>query len=130
MVKPYEVSKSSSLTTSTMSFITDEVKNLLKYMKFVWSPTQTQLFQPLPHYQSLKSREEENPEFWKEVAMAFVDQKHNTETARNGYQIVMFQGGPLHELYFIAIDNREQAIIRPSKKTVATYVVEELEVLI
>ena len=62
--------------------------------------------------------------------MAFVDQKHNTETARNGYQIIMFQGGPLHEPYFIAIDNREQAIIRPSKKTVATYVVGELEALI
>jgi len=40
LVKLYEVSKSSSSTTSTMSFITDEVKNLLKYMKFVWSPMQ------------------------------------------------------------------------------------------
>ncbi len=85
------------------------------------------LFQPLPHYQSLKSREEEDPEFWKEVAMAFVDQKHNTETARNSYQIVMFQGGPPHKLYFIAIDNREQVIIGPSKKTVVMYVVGELE---
>ena len=44
LVKPYEVSKSSSSTTSTMSFITDEVENLLKYMKFVWSSTQTRLF--------------------------------------------------------------------------------------
>ena len=62
--------------------------------------------------------------------MAFVDKKHNTETARNSYPIVMFQGGPLHEPYFIAINNREQVIIRPSKKMVATYVVGELEVLI
>jgi len=44
LVKPYKVSKFSSLTTSTTSFITDEVKNLLKYMKFVRSSTQTQLF--------------------------------------------------------------------------------------
>jgi len=73
LVKPYEVSKSSSSTTSTTSFITDEVKNLLKYMKFVWSPTQTRLFRPPPHYQSLKSRGEENPKFWKEIATAFVD---------------------------------------------------------
>jgi len=85
LVKPYEVSKSSSLMTLTMSFITDEVKNLLKYMKFVRSPMQIQLFQPPPHYQSLKSRGEKNPEFWKEVVMAFVDKKHNTETARNSY---------------------------------------------
>jgi len=59
-----------------------------------------------------------------------VDQKHNIETARNGYQIPMFQEGPLHEPYFIAINNREQVIIGPSKKIVATHVVGELEVLI
>ena len=52
------------------------------------------------------------------------------ETSRNGYQIPMFQGGPPHELYFIAIDNRRQFIISPSKKIVATHVVGELEVLI
>ena len=130
LVKPYEVSKSSSLMTSTTSFITDEVKNLLKYIKFVQSPMQTWLFWPPPHYQSLKSRGEENPKFWKEVAMAFVDQKNNTEMARNSYPIVIFQGGPPHEPYFIVIDNRKQVIIGPSKKTVVTYVVGELEVLI
>ena len=99
-------------------------------MKFVQSPAQTQLFRPPPHYQFLKSRGEQGPEFWKEVATALVDQKYNTETARNGYQIVMFQGGPPYELYFIAIDNRGQVIIGSSKKTVATYVVGELEILI
>ena len=59
-----------------------------------------------------------------------MDQKYNTETSRNGYSIVMFQEGPSHEPYFIAIDNQEHVIIRPNKKTVATYVVEELEVLV
>jgi len=44
LVKLYEVSKSSSSMISTMSFITDEVENFLKYMKFIQSPTQTQLF--------------------------------------------------------------------------------------
>ena len=34
----------------------------------------------------------------------------------------MYQGGLLHELYFIAINNRGQAIIGPNKKTVAMYV--------
>ena len=42
----------------------------------------------------------------------------------------MFQEDPPHELYFIAINNREQIIIGPSKKIVAIYVVGELEVLI
>ena len=88
------------------------------------------LFKPPPHYQSLKSRGEQDPLFWKEVAIALMNQKHNTNTARNGYQILMFQGGPPHEPYFIAIDNRDQIIIGPSKKIVATHVVGDLEVLI
>jgi len=118
---------SSSLKTS---FIMNKVENLLKYIKFVQSPTQTRLFKPPPHYQSLKSRDEQDPAFWKEVVTALVDQKHNTETVRNGYQISIFQGGSPHEPYFITINNRKQIIIGPSKKIVATHVVEELEVLI
>ena len=129
LIKLYEISTTTS-SLSTTSFITDEVKNLIKYMKFVWSPTQTRLFKLPPHYQSLKSRGEQDPEFWKEIATVLVDQKHNTETARNSYPIVMFQEGPPYKPYFIAIDNRGQIIIGPSKKTVATYVVGELEVLV
>ena len=129
LIKPYEISTTTS-SPSITSFITDEVKNLIKYIKFVRSLTQMKLFKPLPHYQSLKSRSEQDPKFWKEIARALVDQKHNTETTRNGYPIVMFQGGPPHKPYFIAIDNRGQIIIGPSKKTVATYMVGELEVLV
>jgi len=83
LVRPYEVSMMTSSSLKT-SFITDEVENLIKYMKFVQSPTQTRLFKPPPHYQSLKSRGEQDPAFWKEVATAFVEQKHNTEIVRNG----------------------------------------------
>jgi len=130
LIKLYEVSMKTSLLFSQTSFITDEVENLLKYMKFVQSLTQMRLFKPLPHYQSLKSRGEQDPLFWKEVTMAFVNQKYNTDTVRNGYQILIFQGGPLYKPYFIAIDNRNQIIISPSKKIVATHMVGELEVLI
>ena len=41
----------------------------------------------------------------------------------------MFQGRSLHEPFFIAIDNRDQVIIGPNKKTVTMYMVGELEVL-
>jgi len=51
-----------SLSLKT-SFIMDEVENLIKYMKFVWSPTQTRLFKPPLHYQSLKSRDEQDSAF-------------------------------------------------------------------
>ena len=62
--------------------------------------------------------------------MALVNRKYNTKTSRNSYPIIIFQEGPPHELYFIAIDNQEQVIISPNKKTVAIYMVGELEVLI
>jgi len=64
------------------------------------------------------------------VATAFLEKKHNMDISRNGYQIHMFQGGPPHEPYFIAIDNRKQLIIGPSKKIVAIHMVKELEVLV
>jgi len=99
-------------------------------MKFIQSSTQTRIFQPPPHYQLLKSREEQNPEFWKEIATVLVKNKYNTKTLQNSYPITMYQGGSLHKPYFIAIDNREQVIIGPNKKTVATYMVGELEVLV
>ena len=62
--------------------------------------------------------------------MVLVDNWHNTKTSRNEYSINMFQGGPLHEPFFIAINNWGQAIIGSNKKTVAVYVVRELEVLV
>jgi len=61
LIKPYEVLE--SMSSSTLSFINDEVDNLIKYMKFICSPIQTRMFQPLPYYQSLKSRGEQDPEF-------------------------------------------------------------------
>jgi len=128
LIKPYEVSTATS--SSSMSFITDEVKHLLKHMKFVRTPSQTRLFKPPPHYQSLRSRGEQDPTFWNEVATTFLDREHNTDTARNGYQIHMFQGGPPHKPYFIAKDNKDQIIISYSKKIVAMHVIEELEVLV
>ena len=129
LVRPYEIS-STTTTSSGTSFITDKVENFLKYMKFMKTPSQTRIFRPLPYYQSFKSRGKQDPIFWKEVATAFLDQKHNMETSRNGYQIPIFQEGPPHEPYFIAIDNREQIIISLSKKIVAIHVAKELEVLV
>ena len=93
-------------------------------------PTQTRIFQPPLQYQLLKSRGKQDWDSWKEVTTVLVDRKHNTKISRNGYPIIIFQGGPPYELYFIAIDNQEQVIISPNKKTVATYMVGELEVLI
>ena len=99
-------------------------------MKFIKVPTQTRLFCPPSHYQSLKSRGEQDPKFWKEIAMMLVDNQHNTKTTQNGYTIKMYQGGPPHKLFFIAIDCQGQVIIGPNKKTVATHMLGELEILV
>jgi len=48
LIKPYEVLELSS--TKSSSFINKEIDNLLEYMKFIRSPTQTRIFQPPPHY--------------------------------------------------------------------------------
>jgi len=62
--------------------------------------------------------------------MALVDNKYNLETSINRYPIKMFQGGLLHEPFFIAINHQGQVIIDPNKKIVTMYVEEELEVLV
>ena len=43
LVWPYEVS-SSTTSTSSISFISDEVENLTKYLKFMKTPSQTRIF--------------------------------------------------------------------------------------
>jgi len=43
LVQPYKVS-SRTISSSTTSFITDEVENLSKYMKFMKTPAQTRIF--------------------------------------------------------------------------------------
>ena len=130
LIKPYEVSSLMSISTYSTSFIDKEIENLIKYIKFVKAPTQTRLFCLPLHYQSLKSRGEQDPEFWKEIAIALVDNQHNTETTQNGYLIKMYQGGPPHEPFFIAIDCWGQVIIGLNKKTVAMHVLGELEILV
>ncbi len=49
--------------TTESSFIQDKIKNLEQHMKFIHFLIQTRLFKLPPHYQSLYSRGEQNPEF-------------------------------------------------------------------
>jgi len=134
LIKLYKVSTTTFRTTSSKmtktSFIYEEIKNLEKYMKFVHFPAQTRIFKLLPHYQSLCFIGEQNFKFWRKIAVAFVKEKHNIETSWNGYPISIYQGSPSYKPYFIAIDNRGQAIIGLTKKIVVIHMIGELEVLI
>ena len=98
-------------------------------MKFVHLPAKTQLFSLPPHYKPICSKGEQDNQFWKELAIIFVEWKHNTETSQNGFPISIYQGGLSHEPYFIAIDIKRWAIINPNKKIVATYIIGELTLL-
>ena len=62
LIKLYKVSTTTSKTTES-SFIQDKIKNLEQHMKFIYFLIQTRLFKLPPHYQSLYSRGEQNPEF-------------------------------------------------------------------
>ena len=114
LIKLYKVLE--SLLTRSISFIDKEINNLLKHMKFVKSPIQTRLFWLLLHYQSFYSREEQDPDFWKEVMMALVDNWHNTETSRNGYPIKIFQGGPPHEPFLLPSIIKNKLLSVPTRK--------------
>ena len=66
LIRPYEVLEltlSTLSSTTKLSFINNEVDNLMKYMKFIWSPTQIRLFKLPPYYQALQSRGEQDPDF-------------------------------------------------------------------
>jgi len=43
LVRPYQVN-STTMSSSSSSFISDEIDNLKKYMKFVKTPSQTRIF--------------------------------------------------------------------------------------
>ena len=62
LVCPYKISLTIT-SSSRISFITDEIKNLTKYMKFMKTLSQIRIFRPPPYYQSLKSRGEQDPAF-------------------------------------------------------------------
>ena len=57
------------------------------------------------------------------MVIAFLEQKHNTDTLRNGFPISMYQGGPLHEPYFIVLRLQDQPIIGPNKTVVTSHMV-------
>ena len=111
------------------TFIQDKIKNLEKYMKFMQAPVQTTMFNPLSHYKSLQPHREQDKQYWKEITVAFLKKKHNTDTIRKGFPIKIYTGGPPHELYFIVLTLWEQIVIGLTKKLVVTYVVGDLALL-
>ena len=80
-------------TQSSLShpiFIQDKLDNLEKYIKFIHSSAKTQPFNPLPHYKSIHLKGKQDNQFWKELAVSLVEQRHNMKTSQNGFPISMY----------------------------------------
>ena len=87
------------------------------------------LFYLLPYYKALWPQGEQDEQYWNEIAIKFLKQKHSTDTTRKEFLIEMYIGGPLHEPYFIVLTLQRKIIIGPTKKLVILHVVGDLALL-
>lgn len=65
------------------------------------SPTKTVPFYLLPHYKSIWQDRENDLQYWKEIIVEFIKQKHNSNTSWQGFPIKMYLREPPHEPFFI-----------------------------
>jgi len=56
-----------------------------------------------PQYKTLQRNSEQNEQYWKEIAIKFIKQKHNADTSRKGFLIKIFIGELPHKPFFIAL---------------------------
>ena len=110
-------------------FIQDKLDNLEKYIKLVYLPAKTRTFTLPPHYKLIQPKREQNDQFQKELAVIFIEQRHNTETLRNRFPIFIYQKGLSYKPYFIVVNMKGQVIIGSNKKIVATYIIGKLILL-
>jgi len=102
-----------------LTFVQDEVNNLNKYMKLVQSPVKITSFYLSSYYKSLWPNGKQDEQYWNEITIKFLKQKHNVNTIRCGFPIEMYMRGlPLYELYFITLTCQGKIMIRPIKKIV------------
>ena len=85
-------------------------------------------FYPPPHYKSIWSQEEQDKQYWNEIATKFLKKKHNADITRKKFLIEIYIEGLPYKPYFIALV-LWQIIMGPTKKIVASYVVGDLVLL-
>ena len=94
----------------------------------VWQIQTTPFYLP-PYYKSLQPQGEQDKQYWKKIAIVFLEKKHNMDITRKGFPIKIYTGEPPHEPYFIALILQGQIIIEPTKKLVTIYIVGNLILL-
>ena len=100
-----------------------------KFTKLLQAPVKTTPFYLPPYYKSLQPNREKDKQYWKEIAIEFLKQKHNADITKCEFPIKMYMKGLLYELYFITIILQGEIIIGPTKKLVALYIVGNLALL-
>jgi len=63
------------------TFIQDKLNNLEKHMKFIHSQAKTKTSTPPPYYKLIQPKEEQYDQFWKGLAITFIEQRHNMKTS-------------------------------------------------
>ena len=81
------------------------------------------------HYKFLWPQGEQNEQYWNEIAVEFLKNKHNTNTIRREFSIEMYIGRLLYKPYFITLILQGRIIIGPTRKLVALYVIGDLTLL-
>ena len=110
LYKLYNISsKESQPKIPELIFIQEKINNLEKTLKILQSPVKTILFHSPPHYKTLQQNSEQNEQYWKEITIEFIKQKHNTNMSRRGFLIEMFIGGPPHKPFFITLLYEERS---------------------
>ena len=128
LYKPYKVNSPKPKTPEPI-FIQDELDNLDKYMKYMQAPVKMMQLYPLLHYKSLKPQEEWDEQYWKEIAITFLEQKYDADIMRKGFLIEVYIGSPPYKPYFIALTLWGQIIVGPTKKLVTTHMIKDLSLL-
>ena len=72
-------------------------------MVLMQSPTKTIPFYLPLNYKTLWPNRKWNEQYWKEIAVEFIKQKHNVDTTRQEFLIEIYTGGLPYESYFIAL---------------------------
>jgi len=60
-------------------------------------------FYSLLHYKSIWPQGEQDEQYWNEITIVFLENKHNADTTRKGFPIEIYTGGPPYEPYFITL---------------------------
>jgi len=78
LYKPYAISLKPSKQKTPEPIFIQKVDNLKKAVRTLQLLTKIIPFLPPPHYKTIWQNKEKNIQYWKEIVVEFIKQKHNS----------------------------------------------------